>query len=84
MDGRTHWEGCWREHLECAVARVEMLENGDCALDVTKPGCHRAAEAFWAYWKENGETHKRGYYESTWGAINAALRLVGVRKAAGG
>lgn len=26
MDGRTHWEGCWRDHLDCAVARVEALE----------------------------------------------------------
>lgn len=34
---------------------------------------HEAADAFWAYWKENGETGKHGYYESTWGAINAAL-----------
>ena len=34
---------------------------------------HEAADAFWKYWKENGETHRHGYYESTWGAINAAL-----------
>ncbi|MCO6444553.1 MAG: hypothetical protein J5J04_10775, partial [Anaerolineae bacterium] len=34
---------------------------------------HEAADAFWRYWHENGETHKHGYYESTWGAINAAL-----------
>lgn len=34
---------------------------------------HEAADAFWAYWRENGETHKHGYYESTWGAINKAL-----------
>lgn len=49
------------------------------ALDTRHRLCHEAADAFWAYWKENGETHKRGYYESTWGAINRALRLVGVR-----
>ena len=34
---------------------------------------HDAANAFWHYWRINGETHKHGYYESTWGAINAAL-----------
>jgi len=39
----------------------------------------RAADAFWQYWRENGETHKHGYYESTWDAINRAIRLVGVR-----
>lgn len=38
-----------------------------------------AADAFWKYWRENGETHKHGYYESTWGAINAALAVAGVR-----
>lgn len=32
-----------------------------------------SADAFWKFWRENGETHKHGYYESTWGAINAAL-----------
>ena len=34
---------------------------------------HHVADAFWKYWKENGETHKHGYYESTWGGILAAL-----------
>jgi len=48
------------------------------ALNVRHPDCHKAADAFWTYWAENGETHKRGYYESTWGAINRALRTVGV------
>lgn len=37
-----------------------------------------AADAFWTYWRRNGETHVHGYYESTWGAINAALRTSGV------
>lgn len=48
------------------------------ALNTRHPDCHRAADAFWKYWKENGETHKHGYYESTWGAINRAIRMVGV------
>lgn len=48
------------------------------ALNVRHKDCHKAADAFWAYWNENGETHKHGYYESTWGAINRALRTVGV------
>jgi hypothetical protein len=42
---------------------------------------HEAADAFWAFWRENGETHKHGYYESTWGAINAALRVAGLTPA---
>jgi hypothetical protein len=48
------------------------------ALNVRHSDCHKAADAFWAYWNEYGETHKHGYYESTWGAINRALRTVGV------
>ena len=48
------------------------------ALNVRHQRCHEAANAFWKYWNENGETHKHGYYESTWGAINQALRIVGV------
>ena len=37
-------------------------------------------DAFWQYWRQNGVPHKHGYYESTWGAINQALRYVGVVK----
>jgi len=37
------------------------------------PLSHEACDAFWQYWEENGETHKHGYYESTWGAIKAYL-----------
>ena len=37
-----------------------------------------AADAFWRYWRRNGIPHVHGYYESTWGAINAALRTSGV------
>lgn len=29
-------------------------------------------------WKENGEPHKYGYYESTWMSVNAAMNEVGV------
>lgn len=42
---------------------------------------HEAADAFWKYWRENGETHKHGFYEATWGAINAALAVAGVQYA---
>ncbi len=52
--------------------------SGEIHLNVQHPDCHKAADAFWKYWKENGVPHKHGYYESTWGAINAALKLVGV------
>lgn len=48
------------------------------ALNVKHPRCHEAADAFWNYWKQNGETQKHGYYESTWSAINQAIKLVGV------
>jgi hypothetical protein len=48
------------------------------ALDVSGRQCHDAAHAFWNWWAEYGETHRHGYYESTWGAINAALRVAGV------
>ena len=27
QSGRTHWEGCWRDHLDCAVAEVERLST---------------------------------------------------------
>jgi len=44
------------------------------------PMSHEACDAFWKYWKENGETHKHGYYESTWGAIRAYLKMAAATK----
>jgi hypothetical protein len=23
--GKTHWEGCWREHYRCAMDKIEEL-----------------------------------------------------------
>lgn len=39
----------------------------------TCPRTHKAADEFWRVWKEVGEPHKHGYYESTWMAIDAAI-----------
>jgi hypothetical protein len=25
--GKTHWEGCWRDHYRCAMRRIEELEE---------------------------------------------------------
>lgn len=59
-----------------APAPVKVAEG--VVLNTKHPAAHEAADAFWNYWRANGETHKHGYYESTWGAINAAIRMVGV------
>jgi hypothetical protein len=67
------------ETPDSAASALSAGLGFDVALNVRHPDCHKAADAFWKYWEENGETHKHGYYESTWGAINAALRVVGVR-----
>lgn len=60
------------------VAEQEAQPLSELALNVQHADCHKAAAAFWNYWEEFGETHKHGFYESTWGAINAAIRVVGV------
>jgi hypothetical protein len=67
-----------RHELEAALSAVSATPGGEVALNTMHPKCHEAAHAFWNYWNANGETHKRGYYESTWGAINRALRVAGV------
>jgi hypothetical protein len=56
----------------------ERVSASRTALNTRHPDCHKAADAFWEYWNFHGETHKKGYYESTWGAINRAIRMVGV------
>jgi len=40
------------------------------------PKIHECAEEFWRVWKEVGEPHKHGFYESTWMAIDAALAAI--------
>ena len=59
-----------------ALSRVcRQLRKARILLNPT----HEAADAFWASWRENGETHRHGYYESTWRAVNAAIKAGGVR-----
>lgn len=70
------------EPLRSAPWATAPRTDGDwhnIALNTMHKRCHEAADAFWEYWQANGETHKRGYYESTWGAINRAIRMVGVK-----
>jgi hypothetical protein len=51
------------------VAEFEMA-----SINLKKcPRTHSAADAFWDTWKKNNETHKHGYYESTWLAVDAAM-----------
>lgn len=59
-----------------AASQEDLLDR---PLEVVIAPTHEGADAFWKYWEQNGKTHRHGYYESTWGAINAALRLAGVR-----
>ena len=30
---KTHWPGCWRDHYQCAMRRIEALEEAETALD---------------------------------------------------
>lgn len=56
--------------------KCESFTQTDPAVDSLTPLCprtHAAADAFWRVWRQNGETHKHGYYESTWMAVDAAL-----------
>ena len=61
-----------------ATAPQDATSKAEVALNVKHRDCHKAADAFWQYWRENGVPHKHGYYESTWGAMNQAPRYVGV------
>lgn len=62
------------EKAKEAGRREAHAPEGEPAIRPTE----EAANAFWRYWKLNGVTHRHGFYESTWGAINAALRTSGV------
>jgi len=68
------WDG--EEPLKAYPKHRDALEVINYRIAVIPT--HEAADAFWQYWRENGESHKHGYYESTWGAINRAIRLAGV------
>ena len=59
------------------IERARAFRDGGRQQLLLRP-THEAADAFWKYWQENGETHRHGYYESTWGAVNAAIRCSGL------
>jgi len=68
------------EKRKAVLDYVAALRSEPVGAELAINPTGEAADAFWRYWKANGETHKHGYYESTWGAINAALRVAGVCK----
>jgi hypothetical protein len=71
-------EGRFKGWLMVRGGDGQWVSLADLRPHVRCPTTHEAADAFWQHWRENGETHKHGYYESTWGAINRAIRMVGV------
>lgn len=37
----THWQGCWKEHHECAVVLLDrILAHPDWAAECEEFGCH--------------------------------------------
>lgn len=65
--------------LEYAVKKL-IDDRQPVRINVQHPDIHKAVDAFWEAWNKNGANGKHGYYESTWHAINAAVRIVGVTK----
>ncbi len=59
----------WR-CVECGTA---FAPAQDVAVHLPNIQQHHVADAFWNSWKANGETHKHGYYESTWMSLRAAF-----------
>lgn len=56
------------EHRRAETDRLREAQK-DVSIAETMPLSYEGCEAFWKHWRENGETHKHGFYESTWGAI---------------
>ena len=60
-DGRTHWETCWQDHLDCAVERCQILHRQATALAASQ------CKAF--YGDEHG--HSSCYIEDERDALKA-------------
>ena len=58
-----------QSRIEELEAENERLKNGLMT--------HEGVNAFWEVWKEVGEPHKHGVYESTWMAFRAAIETRG-------
>ena len=71
--GEQGWESATDEQFKFLLRNARQQMRRD-KWDLSQ---HRVADAFWESWKKNGETHKHGYYESTWIAIRAALDAAG-------
>lgn len=77
-DRHAYWQLCRNLERELNDIKNKYPGNHIPQINAKHPKAHEACDTFWAYWKANGITHVHGYYESTWGAINAALVIAGV------
>lgn len=71
----------WAERKEAKAGRfkaeqevsVLQAENKELVKQIKSLHSHEAVTEFWRVWKEVGDPHKHGFYESTWMAFRAAL-----------
>jgi hypothetical protein len=62
--------------LELCAGKSQLKEREDTFIPPKGTQFSQdAADEFWRVWNENGPTCKHGYYESTWMAIWAALKV---------
>ena len=74
--GKRGWNASSYAEIADKIAQLEARSEWAGAFPLSHEGC----DAFWEYWEENGEAHKHGYYESTWGAIRAYLNKAATTK----
>ena len=48
QDGKTHWPGCWKDHLDCAVENVQRLVKAATEVERISSRDHNA----WAELRE--------------------------------
>ena len=63
--GKTHWDGCWKDHLDCAVEKIEAREaEAKTASAVVNPYPHNSKErdlfneGFFAGYLKDSEAEK--------------------------
>ena len=44
---QTHWEGCWKDHHECAKSRITLDAQEKAALKAELASVKSHAEAMW-------------------------------------
>ena len=75
---KTHWEGCWRVHHECAVAKIERQSEAD-QRDAARYRAMRAIDLAAPFWTDWAKAHSEADCDAAVDKILPVIRAMSAR-----